>query len=45
VGSGTTLVVAERLNRSAVGIDINDNYEQIIRKRINTDNARLEKWF
>jgi len=45
VGSGSTLVVAERLNRSAVGIDINDNYEQIIRKRINTDNARLEKWF
>jgi DNA modification methylase len=33
-GSGTTLVVARKLGRSAIGIDINDKYKQIFEKRM-----------
>ncbi len=32
-GSGTTLMVAQRLGRNAVGIELNPRYEALIRRR------------
>jgi DNA modification methylase len=34
VGSGTTMKVAKDLGRSAVGIELNANYVQIVKKRL-----------
>ena len=34
VGSGTTLIVAETLNRKGIGIDIDKKYKKIIEKRL-----------
>ena len=36
-GSGTTLQVAQELNRNAVGIELNAGYEDLIRKRIQAE--------
>ena len=33
-GSGTTLMVAKKLGRNGIGIELNDDYEQLIRERI-----------
>ena len=39
-GSGTTLMVAQRLGRNAVGIELNPTYEPLIRRRCdNVDSA------
>ena len=35
MGSGTTLMVAKKLNRSFIGIDLNPKYIEIAQKRIN----------
>ena len=35
VGSGTTLLAAAALGRNAIGIDINDGYQQIAQSRLN----------
>jgi DNA modification methylase len=34
IGSGTTAVVARKLNRNAIGIDLNKDYLAIAQKRI-----------
>lgn len=41
VGSGTTLKVAKELNRRSIGIEINPRYEEIIKTRINLNQAKL----
>jgi site-specific DNA-methyltransferase (adenine-specific) len=33
-GSGTTLMVANNCGRNGIGIELNDNYEQLIKGRI-----------
>ena len=38
VGSGTTLVAAQDLNRSAVGFDLNSKYIQLCEQRLASDN-------
>lgn len=40
IGSGTTGVVAERLERDWIGIDINEDFAQIARQRIDTERVR-----
>ncbi len=45
MGSGTTGVVAKRLNRNFIGIEIDENYLEIAKKRIEevqTENNLLE---
>lgn len=37
LGSGTTLKVAKRLNRNGIGIELNQEYIQIAKKRIEND--------
>ncbi len=37
VGSGTTLLVAERLGRNSIGIELSPTYVELARKRINGD--------
>lgn len=37
LGSGTTLKVAKRLNRNGIGIELNQEYIQIAKKRIGND--------
>ena len=39
-GSGTTLIAAKHLNRSCLGIEINPEYVQIIKKRLRSE----EEW-
>jgi len=41
-GSGTTLVVAKKLGRKYVGIDLNPKYVEIARKRLSTVPEKLE---
>jgi len=36
-GAGTTLLVADRLQRSAIGIELNPDYCGLIRKRLDAD--------
>jgi DNA modification methylase len=38
-GSGTTLVVAERLGRNAVGIDLNPDYTAMAERRLELERA------
>lgn len=38
VGSGTTLIAAQDLNRNAVGFDLQENYVELCKKRLNTNN-------
>ena len=40
-GSGTTLAVAERLGRSSIGTEIDNNYVQLANKRLNSPAVRL----
>ena len=37
-GSGTSLIVASRLGRRSVGIEINEDYCNLIKKRLEEDN-------
>lgn len=39
MGSGTTGVACKRLNRNFIGIELDDNYFNIAKERINADNA------
>lgn len=41
VGSGTTLVVCKNLHRNAIGFDIDSDYAEIIKKRLNTEASQL----
>lgn len=41
-GSGTTLAVADRLGRDAVGIELNPAYVALIRERCASVYARIE---
>lgn len=40
-GSGTTLVVAERLQRKAIGVEINPEYCELIEKRLGNNQLQL----
>lgn len=40
-GSGTTLMVADRLGRDAIGIELNESYADMSRKRISEDAGTL----
>jgi site-specific DNA-methyltransferase (adenine-specific) len=39
VGSGTTMVVCKKLNRNCIGIEINEKYIEITKKRLNWGNS------
>lgn len=39
-GSGTTLLVAQRLGRSAIGIDLSEDYCQIAQRRVEPHHAQ-----
>ena len=41
VGSGTTCAVASRLGRNSIGIDLNEEYLKLARKRCRTDSESL----
>ncbi len=41
IGSGTTSVVAQKLNRKSIGIDLNGDYLKIAQKRIESTNLPL----
>lgn len=45
VGSGTTCVVAKKLGRKWIGIDINPEYVEMSKKRISQVPEKLEKYF
>lgn len=46
LGSGTTAVVCEKLNRGYVGVEINQKYIEIAKNRIkNIQNSKLEAFF
>lgn len=40
IGSGTVAVVAEKLNRSCIGIDINPDYVDLVNKRIKKEKGK-----
>jgi DNA modification methylase len=44
VGSGTTCVVAKKLGRDFIGIDISEKYCQMARKRLAKIPERLDRW-
>ncbi len=43
MGSGTTAVVANQMNRNFVGYEINSQYIKMSKKRLNEENGGLEK--
>jgi len=43
-GSGTTLVVAKKLGRRFIGMDINPQYCEMARKRLASVPAKLDEW-
>lgn len=43
IGSGTTAKVALELGRNAIGYEINENFEDIIRKKVKCDNVQIIK--
>ena len=43
-GSGTTLVVAKRLGRNYIGIDINAEYVEMAKKRLSKIPCKLDKF-
>lgn len=45
VGSGTTMRVAKILNRNSIGVEINPEFEKIIRKRLQMENPWDESSF
>ena len=44
VGSGTTLVVAKMLNRNSIGIEKEKKYYDIIQKRLNQTQKKIEEY-
>ena len=44
VGSGTTCAVASRLGRNSIGIDLNEEYLKLARKRLRLDSESLFKY-
>ena len=44
IGTGTTAVVCERLNRRWIGIEIEERYCQIAAKRIENERSQLKLW-
>ena len=44
VGSGTVCAVASRLGRNSIGIELNEEYLKLARKRCKTDNESLLKY-
>jgi len=43
VGSGTTMRVARYLKRNSIGIEINPNYKELIKRRLELDNLEFGK--
>lgn len=41
VGSGTTLIVAEKINRTGVGVELDSQYCELAKNRINKENGQL----
>ena len=44
-GSGTSLIVASRLGRQSIGIEINEEYCNLIKKRLEEDNPLFNQVF
>jgi DNA modification methylase len=44
LGSGTTLVACQKLNRNGIGFEINPEYEAIIRDRLKLDIKNIESF-
>jgi DNA modification methylase len=42
MGSGTSLIVAGRLNRAAIGIEVNERYCEMAANRLDAESAQLE---
>jgi site-specific DNA-methyltransferase (adenine-specific) len=40
MGSGTTILAAKNLNRNAIGIELDENYFNIAKERINRSDVR-----
>ena len=44
IGSGTTCAVAMRLGRKSIGIDLNEEYLKLARKRLRLDSESIFKY-
>jgi adenine-specific DNA-methyltransferase len=42
VGSGTTLIACKKLERNAIGLEIDENYKSIIEKRLKTETSQTK---
>ena len=40
-GSGTTLIVAEKINRTGIGVELDSQYCELAKNRINKENGQL----